>query len=81
MAQWNEQTVNQLANKLDPIALARILLSALEDEGIDPTVDNAFECWLDILEHEFIPTGESVVKYSPIFASERPGYKPVFTPY
>ena len=71
MSEWNEATVNELANRLDPHALARALLSELEDTCVKPTADNAYECWLDILEHELGEDVQTVVKFAPVFASER----------
>lgn len=72
MANYNEKDVNELANWIDPYALARALLSTLDDSSVEPTVDNAKEAWLDMLEHNLSHCVIEAVNFSPIFAAEHP---------
>lgn len=70
MTEWNEATVNELANRLNPYTLARALLSELDDTYVEPTADNAYTLWLDILEHQLGFAVQMVVKFAPVFVRE-----------
>jgi len=46
---WNDSHVNGLMWWFDTADLARNILEKLQEEGVEPTVDNAKKVWLDFL--------------------------------
>jgi len=64
---WNESHVNELAAELSPYDLARALLGGLEENEVEPTVENGKKLWLDILQNELPEAIESTIKYAPAF--------------
>ncbi len=46
---WNESHVNELMWWIDTPTLSRTTLDALQEEDVEPTVENAKKVWLDFL--------------------------------
>ena len=44
------ETARQVADWIEPAAIASVILKELEDNDIEPTVANAQQVWLDALE-------------------------------
>ena len=46
------QVLAELAEWIDPRAIAEAILQELEDQGVEQTVANGRKVWLDFLERE-----------------------------
>jgi len=57
----------QLAEWIDTHVIAEALLDELLDAGIEPSVENGKNLWLDILENELSDAIKSSIRYCPLF--------------
>ena len=55
-------TTSELADWIETYPIAEHILEELEEEGIEPTLENAKVVWLDFLETELCQTLQSVVR-------------------
>jgi len=46
------QIKDDLAGWIDTDVIAGLILDELEEQGVQPTLDNAKSIWLDVLENE-----------------------------
>jgi len=46
------QIKDDLAGWIDTDVIAQLILDELEEQGVQPTLDNAKSIWLDVLENE-----------------------------
>ena len=52
----------ELAQWIDTTVIAEAILEELEDQGVQPTLENGKTVWLDVLEHELTDALRSSVK-------------------
>jgi len=62
-----EAVKRQLSRWLDTDAIVDGLIDALEQEGIEPTFENAQRLWLDVLQNELADSARRSIRYSPTF--------------
>ena len=62
MATWNESHVNELIWWFDTTVLARCILRELEEQEVEPTIENAKKVWLVFLGTELTDGLEQSVK-------------------
>ena len=53
---------HDLAGWIDTDVIAEHILDELEEQGVQPTLDNAKTIWLDVLENELCDSIKSSVK-------------------
>jgi len=53
---------HKLAGWIDTDVIAEHILDELEEQGVEPTIENAQAVWLDFLETELCLTLQSVVR-------------------
>ena len=52
-----EQVVDEVSNWIDTTVIAEMVVSHLEDQGEEVTIENAKNCWLGTLENLGSGTG------------------------
>jgi len=53
---------HELASWIETDVIAEHILGELEEQGVEPTLENAQAVWLDFLETELCQTLQSVVR-------------------
>jgi len=65
----DEAVQKEVADWIDTNVLAENILEYLEEEGFQPTVENAKKLWLDFLGTELHEGIKSVLNHSPAFGN------------
>ena len=54
--------IDELAGRIETDLIAEHILDELEEQGVQPTLENAKTIWLDVLENELCEAIRSSVK-------------------
>ena len=54
--------IDELAGRIETDLIAENILDELEEQGVQPTLENAKTIWLDVLENELCEAIRSSVK-------------------
>ena len=66
---YSNEVQTEVADYIDTSVLAETILDDLEEEGLQPTVENAKKLWLDFLGTELHEGIRSVLRHSPVFGN------------